>query len=247
MVPTSTTKIIKKEKLLQNNIGFFFIGVLFFTFLGFYPSYFTYFPKFEGFSWVYHFHAFFATLWIIMLITQAFLIRRKKYYLHRKIGKASYFVMPFLLFSFFLVAKAMYFKNIQVNHLSEADALANLSKTGLPDILYIGLFYSLGMYYKRRTSWHIRFLTFTGLAALGPGLGRFAFRHFSPEVAGATLGILFLLVPIIWLIVDIVKKKSPIPLLIFIAISITIGYMNGAGHSAWWQTFAGWFANAFFK
>jgi hypothetical protein len=247
MEQTSITKINKKEKHLQNNIGFFFIGVLIFTLLGFYPSYFAYFPKFEGFSWVYHFHAFFATLWIIMLITQAFLIRRKKYYLHRKIGKASYFVIPFLLFSFFLVAKAMYFKNIQINHLSEVDALANLSKTGLPDILYIGILYSLGMYYKKRTSWHIRFLTCTGLAALGPGLGRFAFRHFSPEVAGATLGILFLLVPIIWLIVDIIKKKSPIPLLVFIAISFTAGYMNNAGHSTWWQTFAKWFAEMFFK
>ena len=247
MEQNSTVKTDKKENRLQNNIVFFFIVVLFFTLLGFYPSYFTFFPKFEGISWVYHFHAFFATLWIVMLITQAFLIRRRRYNLHRKIGKASYFVIPFLLFSFFLVAKAMYYKNIQINHLSEADALANLSRTGLPDILYIGILYSLGMVYKKRTSWHVRFFTCTGLAVLGPGLGRFAFRHFSPEVAGATLGIILLLVPIIWLIIDIIKKKSPIPLLVFIAISLTAGYMNGAGHSAWWQTFSKWFADAFFK
>ena len=247
MQEATVKRIDKKEKRLQNNIGFFFIVVLLFTLLGFYPSYFIHFPKFEGVSWVYHFHAFFATLWICMLITQAFLIRRKKYQLHRKIGKASYFVIPFLLFSFFLVAKAMYIRNTQVDHLSEADALANLSKTGLPDILYIGILYSLGMYYKKRTSWHLRFLSCTGLAALGPGLGRFAFLNFSPEVAGATLGITLLLVPIIWLIIDIVKKRSPIPLLVFIAISLTAGYMNGAGHSAWWQGFAKWFADAFFK
>lgn len=236
----------KKESFLQNNIGFFFIVVLFFTFLGFYPSYFAYFPAFKDFSWVYHFHAFFGTLWILMLITQAFLIRKKNYNLHRKIGKASYFVIPFLLFSFFLVAKAMYFKSININHLSEADALAGLSRTGLPDILYLSILYSLGMIYKRRTSWHIRFLTCTGLMILGPGFGRFAFRNFSPEVAGPSLGILFLGIPLIWLIIDIIKKRSPIPLLVFIAISMTAGYMNGAGHSTWWQTFAKWFAGTFF-
>jgi hypothetical protein len=237
----------KKEKGLQNNIGFFFIGVLIITLLGFYPTYFTYFPKFESFSWVYHFHAFFATLWIVMLITQAFLIRRKKYSLHRKIGKASYFVIPFLLFSFFLMAKTMYFKNININHLSETDALAHLSRSGLRDILYMAILYGLAILYKRRTSWHLRFFTCSGLTVLGPGLGRYAFANFRPEVAGATMGIFLLLIPIIWLIVDIIKRKSPIPLLIFIAITISAIYMDSAGHSEWWQTFAKWFADTFFK
>jgi len=65
-------------------------------------------------------------------------------------------------------------------------------------------------------------------------------------VAGATMGIALLLVPIIWLIVDVVRKKSPIPLLVFIAITISAIYMDGAGHAAWWQTFARWFAGTFF-
>jgi len=237
----------KKEKWLQNNIGFFFIGVLIITLLGFYPTYFTKFPKFDGLSWAYHFHAFFATLWILMLITQAFLVRKKEYILHRKIGKASYFVIPFLLFSFFLMAKAMYFKNIEIKHLSETDALAYLSRSGLRDIIYIAVLFGLAILYKRRTSWHLRFFTFTGITVLGPGLGRFAFTNFRPEVAGAILGVFMLLVPIIWLIVDIIKKKSPIPLLVFIAISISAIYMDSCGHSAWWQTFARWFADAFFK
>lgn len=246
METSSKPLVDKREEKLQNNVGFFFIVVLFFTLLGFYPSYFSYFPMFEGLSWVYHFHAFFATLWIVMLIMQAFLIRRKNYILHRRIGRTSYFVIPFLLFSFFLVAKAMYHKNIEINHLTEVDALASLSRTGLPDILYFGILYSLGMIYKRRTSWHIRFLTCTGLVTLGPGLGRFLFNHFRPEVAGATLGVLFLLTPIIWLVIDLIKRKSPVPLLVFLAISLTAGYMSGAGHSAWWQNFARWFANSFF-
>ena len=247
MEQTPTTKSNKNEIKLQNNIGFFFIGVLIVTLLGFYPSYFAHFPMFEGFSWAFHFHAFFATLWIVMLITQAFLIRSKKYNLHRKIGKASYFVIPLLLFSFFLMAKAAYFKNINIKHLSETEALAYLSRSGLRDILYLAVLYSLAMLYKRRTSWHLRFFTCTGLTVLGPGLGRFAFTNFRPEIAGATMGVFLLLIPIIWLIVDIIKKKSPIPLLVFIAITISAIYLDGSGHSAWWQTFAKWFVGTFFK
>ena len=243
----STTKVDKKEKHLQNYIGFFFIGILIMTFLGFYPTYFTYFPMFEGFSWVYHFHAFFAILWIVMLIAQAFLIRMKKFQLHRKIGKASFYVIPFLLFSFFLIAKTTYFKNINEKHLIETDALAYLSRSGLRDILYLVILYGLGILYKKRTSWHLRFFTCSGLMVLGPGLGRFAFANFKPEVAGSILGIFLLLVPIIWLIIDIIKKKSPIPLLIFIAITISGIYLDGAGHSTWWQTFAQWFADTFFN
>jgi uncharacterized membrane protein YozB (DUF420 family) len=247
MEQISTTKIDKKENLLQKNIGFFFIAVLIMTFLGFYPTYFTHFPMFEGFSWVYHFHAFFATLWIIMLIAQAFLIRKKKFQLHRKIGKTSFYVIPFLLFSFFLMAKTTYFKNINEKHLSETDALAYLSRSGLRDILYMVILYGLAILYKKRTSWHLRFFTCSGLMVLGPGLGRFAFANFRPEVAGATMGVFLLLIPIIWLIIDIIKKKSPIPLLIFIAITISAIYLDGAGHSTWWQTFAKWFVNTFFK
>jgi len=246
MERTSTTKPNKNETILQNNIGFFFIGVLIVTILGFFPSYFAHFPMFEGFSWAYHFHAFFATLWIVMLITQALLIRSKKYILHGKIGKASYFVIPPLLFSFFLMAKATYFKNININHLSETDALAYLSRSGLRDILYIAILYGLAMLYKRRTSWHLRFFTCTGLTVLGPGLGRFGFTNFRPEIAGALMGVFLLLVPIIWLIVDVIKKKSPIPLLVFIGITISAIYLDGSGHSAWWQTFAKWFVATFF-
>ncbi|MBK8391719.1 MAG: hypothetical protein IPL23_21635 [Saprospiraceae bacterium] len=89
------------ENKLQNSVGFFFIAILIITLLGFYPSYFSHFPKFEGFSLAFHFHGVLALLWLCMLIAQAFLIRAKKYEIHKVIGKLSYFVMPLLLFSFF--------------------------------------------------------------------------------------------------------------------------------------------------
>lgn len=234
------------EKQLQRNVGFFFIVVLIFTLLGFYPSYLSHFPTFDGLTWVDHFHAVVALVWIGMLIAQAFLIRAKKHEIHRLVGKASYFVMPLLLFSFFLIARARYLNNIHVKHLSEADALAALSRSGLPDIVYFSILYSLGIIYKNRPAWHLRFFTCIGLAILGPGLGRFAFNHLPAPVAGAILGLLFVGVPLIWLIVDLIKKKSPVPMMIFLGISLFVGFMQGQGHSAWWQSFAKFIADHLF-
>lgn len=234
------------ESKLQNNIGFFFAAVLVTTLIGFYPTYFMHFPTFEGFNWVHHFHGFIATLWICMLIAQAFLIRVKNYTLHRRIGKASYFVMPLLLLSFFLMAREMYIKNININHLSEADARAALIGSGIPDILYMGILYSLGIIYKQKTPWHLRFFACTGLMILGPGLGRFAFVNFPTPVAIAIMVTTALLIPIAWLIADIVKKKSPIPLLVFIAITISVIVKGNLGHSAWWQGFTKWIVNTLF-
>jgi uncharacterized membrane protein YozB (DUF420 family) len=226
------------EKLLQRNVGFFFIAVLIITLLGFFPSYFSRLNSLDGLTWADHFHAVVALVWIGMLIAQAFLIRAKKYEIHRRVGKASYFVMPLLLVSFFFIARARY--------LSEADALAVLSRSGLPDIVYFSILYSLGIIYKNRPAWHIRFFTCIGLAILGPGLGRFAFIHLGAPAAGAILGLLFVGVPLIWLIVDLFKKQSPVPLLIFWGISLFAGFMQGQGHSGWWQSLAKFIADNFF-
>lgn len=181
-----------------------------------------------------------------MLIAQAFLIRAKKVNLHRKIGKLTYLVMPLLLFSFFLMSRATYFKNIHINHLSQPDALAEMSKSGLPDVFYMGVIYSLGILFKHKTSWHLRFFTCTGFMILGPGLGRLVFMNLSPPLAGLIMGLTIIGIPLVWLIADLVMKKSPIPLLIFLGISVIAINLNNFGHSRWWQAIAGWIASHLF-
>lgn len=230
------------ERLLQRNVGFFFLVVLGFTVLGFFPSYFSRFPAFTGYDWAFHVHAAIGLTWIGMLIAQAFLIRAKRFRTHRALGKASYVVMPLLLASFFLMARAQYHKNLLVNHLSETEALAVLSRTGLPDVVYIGILYALGIAYRRRPDWHMRFFTGIGLIMLGPGLGRFAFAHLPPQIAGAVLGLTFLVLPLVWLVFDLRHKKSPIPLLTYLGMALCAATMQSQGRSAWWQTVAGFVA-----
>jgi len=234
------------ETRLQRNVGFLFVAILTITLFGFFPSYFSKFPTFEGFGWPHHFHAVIALVWICMLITQAFLIRAKQYRLHRTVGQASYVVIPLLLLSFFLMARAQYQRNTLVNHLTEADAVAALSRNGIPELVFIAILYTLGIVYRKRPAWHLRFFTGIALVMLGPGLGRLAFGNFPPHVAGPILGLMFLGLPVIWLIVDVVRKRSPVPLLTYIAITITAVVLPGQGHAGWWQGFAGFLARTFF-
>ena len=233
------------EKALHNRIGYLFIGILFITFLGFYPTYLVKFPKFEGFTSAHHFHGLMALLWILLLIVQPFLIRAKRYSLHRQVGKAGYVIMPLLMLSLFLVARAGYYRNSQV--MNEADTLAALTN-GIPDLLFLGTLFSLGMIYRKNTSYHLRFLASTGLMMLGPGLGRLLVVSSGlpvpiaiPIIVALTTG-----TGLVWLIVDIRQKRSPFPMAVFVGIGVVAFGIAASGHSAWWQASANWIAAYFF-
>ncbi len=233
------------EKALQNRVGYFFIAILIITTLGFYPTYLVKFPTFKGLTSAHHVHGFLGILWIGMLITQAFLIRAKKYALHRFIGKTSYVVMPLLLFSLFLVARAGYYRNIRV--MSETETLAGMTN-GIPDILFLGTLFTLAMVYRKKKAWHLRFMTSTGLMILGPGLGRFliVFCGLPIPIAIPFIVLMTTGVALTWMIVDIRNKKSAFPMGVFVAIGFAAFGIGASNHSAWWQGFARWFAAVFF-
>lgn len=230
----------KKNSGITNRLIYFFIFLLLISFAGFYKTYLVKFPNFDGFTWVHHFHGAVMLTWVLMLIAQPVFIRTKNFRLHRIVGKASYFIFPLLVFSFFLVARASYFRNIKTS--SEMDALAGMAN-GIPDIFYISILYGLGIYYKKKTSFHLRFFACIGLMILGPGLGRFLI---------AVCGLPFLVIPVMiglialftlgWMIADIVKKRSAFPMAVFLGI-IAITFVIGPNaHSSWWQIFAKWIA-----
>ncbi len=226
---------------ITNRLIYFFIFLLLMSVAGFYKTYLVKFPNFEGFTWAHHFHGAIMLTWILILIAQPVFIRTKNFRLHRIVGKASYFIFPLLLLSFFLVARAGYLRNIKT--VGETEALARMGFSGIPDMFYISILYGLGIYYKKKTSFHLRFFTSIGLMILGPGLGRFLI---------AVCGLPFAAVPIMigviglftlgWMIADIIKKRSAFPMAVFLGI-IVISFLLGPNtHSAWWQAFAKWIA-----
>ena len=81
-------------------LGYFLLLLIPLTFAGFYKTYIGQFPDFEEkIDSFIHFHALIASLWILILIIQPFLILNKKYAAHRTIGKLSYILFPLLILS----------------------------------------------------------------------------------------------------------------------------------------------------
>ena len=233
-------------KTLQNRILYFFVAIFIITNLGFYKTYLIHFPTFEGFAAVYHVHGMLAMAWILMLIAQAYLIRAKKYDLHRFVGKLSYVIMPLFLASVFFAAKESYLVNIKTK--PQADALANLTNGGTVDIFFLGLIYVLAIAYKKNVGYHIRFMAGTGLVILGPGLGRFVFVFLSVPFPFALIPMLLCTtgVGIVWLILDIKNKKSAFPMGVYVTIALAVMVMGIGSQSAWWQGFAKWWVETLY-
>lgn len=234
----------KKNIGITNRLIYFFIFLLLMSFAGFYKTYLIKFPGFEGFSWAHHLHGFIMLTWICMLVAQPIFIRTKNFRLHRIVGKTSYFIFPLLLLSLFLVARAGYFRNIKTA--GEVEALAGMTN-GIADIFYISILYGFGIYYKKKTSFHLRFFACIGLMILGPGLGRFMIAVCDlPFIAVPIMIGVIALFTLGWMITDIINKRSAFPLAVFLAIIATTFIVVPNSHSAWWQAFAKWIATHLF-
>jgi hypothetical protein len=245
MTPQQVTTKLEKNSSITNRLIYFFIFLLIISIAGFYRTYLVKFPNFEGFNWAHHFHGAIMLLWIFMLIAQSVFIRTKNMKWHRIVGKASYFIFPLLVLSFFLVGRASYFKNFAEN--GEVEALAEMS-SGIPDMFYISILYGLGIYYKKKTAYHLRFFASIGLMILGPGLGRFliAVCSFPPNIAIPAMIFSIAIISLIWMIIDIRAKKSAFPMGVFLGIIAVTFIVGPNSHSAWWQSFAKWIATYLF-
>jgi hypothetical protein len=143
-------------------LGYFFLLLIPLTIAGFYKTYIVQFPNFkENITSFIHIHAFIASVWIVLLIVQPFLIANKKFALHRKTGRLSYVVFPLLILSFVP----------QIIRTANSDNPKNLFFP-LADGSLLIVFYSLAIYYKRISSRHMRYMIATTLVFLGPTVGR---------------------------------------------------------------------------
>ncbi|MBD1262571.1 hypothetical protein HZY62_18380 [Maribacter polysiphoniae] len=155
------------------NIGFIFLLFIPLTFLGFYKTYFVLSPEFAGTVDSYtHIHAFVASIWITLLITQPLLIRFKSFKLHRFFGKISYFIFFALILSFIPQMIKEYGKNLFPLNASF-------------DIALLILFYALAIKYKNNVAIHMRYMIAIALIFIGPTLGRIIFFLLELENLGS--------------------------------------------------------------
>lgn len=186
---------------------------------GFHRTYTIFFPAFEGFLFVQHFHGFMMLLWMGMLIVQPLFIVRRKHRLHRLVGSGSYFIAPLLVLSIFLVSKMVYYRDLQ--SATPGDAYADIPLS-IPALVTFVVLYGLAIANRHRTYYHMRFMVGTGILMIGPGLGRLLGIWFGvpgPLVITSTL-ITVAVTGIVFLAVDLVKRQDYRPYLILSALLV---------------------------
>jgi len=143
-------------------LGYFLLGMIPLIFFAFYKTYIIKFPEFgPNYDVFIHIHAFFASLWVLLLITQPFFIINKKIAWHRIAGKISYFIFPLLILSFM----PGIIKQFRAGCFKGAFF-------PIGDCAVLITLYALAIYYKKKPPKHMRFIIGSSLPLLGPTVGR---------------------------------------------------------------------------
>ncbi len=228
------------------NIWILFLSVLVVIFLGFYKTYFGILDSFEEISTALHLHTLLFLFWFAMLFIQPYLIRKKKFRLHRIIGKSSYILVPLLVISVFFVAKQQYIRDIGL--MSRDQCIANLI-VPLPQIaLFVG-FYIMSIVHRKNVGFHVRYIVSATLVLIGPGIGRFFILGLGLTFQEAVMASFLVteLVALGLILYDRKNGNNPKPYVILLGLFIFT-------HIAWfflpqsvlWQTLCGNFVDLVF-
>lgn len=229
-----------------DRISLLSIAILLVLTWGFYRTYIMFFPSFEGFHFVQHFHGAIMVLWMAILVVQPWLMSRKKLGIHKAIGKASFVIAPILMVSIFLVSRMTFHNNLNTLP-TRQDAVAIIALS-IPGLIIFGILYGLAVANKQRTFYHMRYMIGTGLLMIGPGLGRALIIYFEmPPPVGITVTLAFVaLISFAFLVVDLVKKRDYVPNLIVTGLMIFYLVAWEVRYTSAWQGVGEGFAKSFF-
>ena len=230
------------------NVALFFAFISAIVFIGFFPTYFSHFPDFEGKVPLHHFHAFVMILWLAVLIVQPILIKKRKYQWHRLIGKFSYFLVPIIVITMVLAYKRSFINSVDANGI---DHIVSLSMLFLPltDILPFTVFYLLAIIHRRKVSNHLRFMISTAVVVGSAGFVRICMVWLEMDFVAAmyAIAVLMILVLVGLVLYDLYHKKlsknrSFVVALVVLAIPNLL--LMVIPKTAWWQSFVHGIARA---
>jgi hypothetical protein len=223
---------------------------------GFYISYFAVFftPK----PALMHIHFALMVIWMAMVIAQPFLIKNKKTHWHRWVGKASYVVLPLVLWSGWAMLRMGYMNYINSLSVQIENGLTKFTQQqilhegaiyillGFVYIVWLATLYLLAIVNRKKTATHARYMLAAALTLTGPIVDRIFFSLLGIMKVGALPAetISFFLIDLVLgllLIYDYKKGNQTQPLMIALII-----YMTGqafyfiAKESIAWDNFATW-------
>jgi uncharacterized membrane protein YozB (DUF420 family) len=152
------------------NLVFWFMGLLVILVAGFWKTYFS--VIFDGPHPAHHLHGMVMTLWVLLLISQAWLVRTRSMNAHRTLGRASYLLAPLVVITGIIVT----FHNIAGAPDPMVPFMLSLYWFGWFSAILFGILYGLAMVHRGDFQLHARYMMATGLVFLFPGLSRVIFN-----------------------------------------------------------------------
>ena len=163
------------NKSLYQKSAFWLILFFAFAVFGFWKSYYS-FPD-KDISFYQHFHGISMTVWCLMLIGQAFLIRYKKYQIHRLAGKTSFIIFPLLMISTFLLIHFRLSSSGNINTRTFISMALMFNAT-----VVLSIIYGLGMYFRKDRLTHARYMLCTIFPMFTPITDRIIYNYIRPLI-----------------------------------------------------------------
>jgi hypothetical protein len=227
--------------LYRNAIVFFALASAVIVW-GFWPTYYAH-PWQALPATRYHIHGVLMSSWLLMLLTQAYLIRTNRRPVHRMVGKASYVLAPLIVMMFV----------VMIHGASNLPRLAATDQTRLALLLFYFLgaaalfaaFYLLAMLNRHTPATHARYMVCTLFPIYTASSDRIFVRGFPghPLTAlwGWLAGDLILLTLAIW---DWRSDRRFGPFAVALTTMVVYqGLVFAAPSIPGWAAFANWFAN----
>jgi hypothetical protein len=222
--------------------GPYFIGLLLVTLVAFWPSYLS---KSAPASSAYtHFHAFTASVWMLMLIAQPIAIRARRMALHRLLGRLSYAIAPLVLLSMILLAH----HRIRIAGAGSYAIQTYVLYLQVLSITLFGLSYALAVYNRHAAAVHARFMVCTALTLIDPVVVRLMFRFAPPDATWNFQWLTYGLTDLVLVALILIERRSRagravFPSMLAVFMIAQAPALFGWTKDAWWQSFARWFAS----
>lgn len=166
---------MKLEKALFDRSYIWFVLFFLMVMLAFWFTYFT--RILDQANYRMHLHGMALILWCLMLISQAYLIRVNKRALHKQIGKFSYLLVPFMLFT------TVDLLRYQLRDLPELKTMDYFFVALVINALIVfAILYGLAIFYRRQSGLHARFMLCTIFPMFTPATDRIIFIFIKPAV-----------------------------------------------------------------
>ena len=237
---------LERSKPNRRKARFFFVAmaILFpiVVFFGFFPS-------FQGLNdgtlevhWLTHIHSVVMTSWILLYLTQTILAATGNLRIHRRLGLLSV-VMGVLVF---LVMGMVSFNIIVVNHPPQESFLFDLLLTDFYEMLCFALFFTCGMWLRKRSSSaHKRLLTLATFVLLTAAVDRIQRNNTFPSLgmeypAFSFIYLNILLIPLFLYDLITLRRIHKITLIgtaivILFQVGVSTVYGSPSWHKFWFE------------